>query len=390
MKGVWLLSLRHAQHHKGRTAIVAGALALALWLPAAVASLIARYEADLAARAAATPLLAGARGNRFDLTLAALSFRPSSVDPIPLSERAALSADGSAVAIPVSLRHTTRGLPLAGVGFEYFALRGLTPAAGTLPLRLGDCVLGAEAAHELGMGVGDRLSSDPPEIYDIAKPAALSMRVAGVLAPAGSADDHAVFVDITTVSVLDGLLHGHADAAAGAVDESLVLARDDETVLLSQALIEERTIDAENLASFHGHGDQGSLPLTAFVLLPRDDKAATILASRINAEGRWQVLRPTAVVDDLMAFVFRIKALFDTFAAVLGVSTALLVALILALSMRLRAAEIETLDRIGAGRGTVARLLACEVALVLGLAVLLAGAGLGATLAFGDRLLSVF
>jgi putative ABC transport system permease protein len=389
MRGVWLLSWRHLNHHKGRAAIVSCALALAVWLPAAVGLLIARYEADLSERAASTPLVAGARGNRFDLTLAVLSFRPSAVEPIPLSARATLAGDGLAVAIPVSLRHTARGLPVAGVGFEYFGLRGLAAARGTLPTRLGDCVLGAEVAQKLAMGPGDRLSSDPPEVYDISRPASLSLRVSGVLAASGTSDDRAVFVDVATASVIEGLLHGHGDAAAE-VDPSLVLARDDDTLVLSQALIEERAVDPESLGSFHAHGDPGALPLTAFVLVPRDDKAATILTTRVNAAGDWQVVRPTAVVDDLMEVVFRIKALFDTFALVLGASTALLVALIVALSLRLRAAEMATLDRIGASRGTVARLLAAEVLLMLAGALVLAGGGLAVTVALGDRLLTVF
>jgi len=300
--------------------------------------------------------------------------------------RAQLETDGLALAIPVSLRFTAQGLPLAGVGFEYFALRGLRPAIGDLPLRLGDCVLGADAAATLALGIGDRLTSDPSQAYDISATAALSLRITGVLAPSGTADDRAVFVDVATASALEGRLHGHEPT----VDPGLVLAEDDETLIISQALIEQRAVDADALSDFHAHGDPGAQPLTAFIVVPRDDKAGTILASRINAAGLWQVVSPVAVVEDLMAFVFRIEALFQTFATVLFVATAALVALIMTLSVKLRREELLALDRIGASRGTVRRLLAAEALVVLGLAIGLAAVALAVTMTFGDRLLSVF
>ena len=60
------------------------------------------------------------------------------------------------------------------------------------PLRIGQCTLGANVATELGLGPGESLYSDPTELYDIARPPALKMSVAGVYAPTGSADDDAL------------------------------------------------------------------------------------------------------------------------------------------------------------------------------------------------------
>jgi putative ABC transport system permease protein len=375
MNGSLLLAWRHVTHHRGRTAILSGCLGLALYLPVAAALVTDDYQRELTRRAADTPLVAGAPGNRFDLTLSTLYFQHSDLAGLPLSARDELSGRaGSVLAIPVHQRFSARGRPLVGVGFEYFDFRRLSAASGELPRTLGDVVLGAAVATELGFGPGDTLYSDPTEVYDIARPSALALSVCGVLAPTGGPDDQVAFVDIATSSLLEGLLHGHADAATE-IDESLLLGRSDEVLMVSPALVEHNAVSVENAESFHAHGELDALSVTAFVLVPENDKAATLLTSRINAAGRWQVVAPRAVIDDLLGFVFRIKTLFDALAGLLIGTTSLLVGLVLALSMRMRVDEMTTLQHIGCSRSTVARLhlleLACVVLLGAALAAML-------------------
>jgi len=376
MNGPLLLAWRHMAHHPARTTILSACLGLALFLPVAAALVTDDYRQGLSSRAAHTPLIAGAPGNRFDLTLATLYYRGQDLATLPLSARDTLSgagdsSDALALAIPMHQRFTARGAPLVGVGFEYFAFRDLSPAAGTLPRTLGDVVLGAELASTLAMAPGDTLYSDPREVYDIARPAALALSVCGVLAATGGPDDRVAFVDINTASLLDGLLHGHDDADA--LDDPALLGRSPSLVVVSPALIEHNEVTSVNAADFHSHGDRGELPVTSFVLVPHSAKASTLLSSRINNGGQWQVVSPRAVIDDLMGFVFRIKTLFDAVAGLLIGTTALLVGLVLALSMRLRADEMTTLQRIGCSKSMVARLHALE----LGCVVLL-GAGFAA------------
>ena len=74
MRGLWLLSWRHVTHHRARTIVLVLCIALASFLPVTIQILISGYQADLTRRAAATALIAGAKGNRFDLTLGALYF----------------------------------------------------------------------------------------------------------------------------------------------------------------------------------------------------------------------------------------------------------------------------------------------------------------------------
>ena len=85
MNGLLYLAGRHMAAHRGRTLLVVACIALALWVPWTAARLAARYDVELRARADSTPLVIGAPGNRYDLTLAALYFRPTELDTIPYS-----------------------------------------------------------------------------------------------------------------------------------------------------------------------------------------------------------------------------------------------------------------------------------------------------------------
>src|SRR5690606_26661319 len=94
---------------------------------------------------------------------------------------------------------------------DYFEFRTLRQREGTLPLMLGDCVVGAEVAQALGLHPGDALVSDPENVFNLAGAYPLKMHVAGVLEPRATDDDRAVFVDIKTAWVIAGLGHGHQD-----------------------------------------------------------------------------------------------------------------------------------------------------------------------------------
>jgi len=370
VSGLLLLSWRRLRHDRLRTAVLVLCLAVPIFLPLATARIASGYERELVARAASTPLIAGAKGSRFDLVLGALYFRRQDLPPIPWSELLALSAAGEGTCIPLHARFTAQGFPLVGTSPEYYELRGLRAAAGTAPILLGDAALGAQAARALGLGPGDALFSDPRELYDISRPAALKLRVAGVLAPSGTADDEAVFVDVKTAWILEGLMHGHDPAEE--VDASLVLGRTQGGVALSGALIEYNEVTPENLAGFHMHATPEELPLSAVLVVPRDEKERSLVKARVNASAQWQAASPSAVVDELLGFVFRIRALLDACASVLAASTLAMTALVLLLSARLRAPEMRTLERLGAARGTVLLLYTLEMALISAASVALA------------------
>ncbi|MDG1985759.1 MAG: hypothetical protein P8M11_14470 [Planctomycetota bacterium] len=388
MSGILFLAWRHAAAHRARTSILIACVALALWVPWTAGALAGQYDQTLRARAAETPLILGAPGNRYDLTLAALYFRPSRLETVPYQELERLQEGGKATLVPLHMRFTARGNPIVATSVEYVEFRGLEPAEGRHALRLGEVALGAEVAQTLGLRPGDALLSDPTELYDISRPPALKMRVAGVYRPTGTPDDGAVFCDVRTAWVLEGIAHGHAPAEE--IDESLVLSRAEESVAVSGALMEYAEVTEENEDTFHYHGDTALLPLSAMLAIPGSRKDGTLLKSAVNAAGELQAVTPTKVIDDLLGVVFRIKAFFDLVGGFLLGTTALLVSVVFLLSSRLRTAEMRTLDRIGAPRRVGAGLIGLEAVLVLLVAAALAGGATAATLRWLPDLVSTF
>ena len=85
-------------------------------------------------------------------------------------------------------------------------------------------MVGADAARVLDVGVGDNVISSPENVFDLAGVYPLKMPVVGVLARSHSPDDDAVFVDVKTAWVIEGLGHGHQDLAKTA-DDGVVLRR---------------------------------------------------------------------------------------------------------------------------------------------------------------------
>jgi putative ABC transport system permease protein len=371
--GLWLLSVRHLQHNKLQTGILGLCIALSVFLPVTTHILTSRYDDDLTARARSSPLVLGTPGNETDLTLCALYFRQSKLEPVPFGQVKTLRDTGFGVAVPVNVRHTAQRHPIVGVSAEYYEERGLTPARGTLPLMLGDCLLGAHVAKTLGIDAGGHLFSDPTDVYDIARPPTLKMHVSGVLPQTRTPDDDAVFVDIGTCWILEGAAHGHQDAEK--LTGNKVLGRREGTVALSPAVKEYQEVSEKNLGSFHVHGDEAKLPLSAVLVFPKDDKSATLLKARTNLKSEFRIVVPTQVIEELMAVVFKVKTLLDTFAAFLATSTGAMLLLQVLLSMRLRAREMLTLERIGCSPGTVGQLYACEIVLVVLGGVALAGIG---------------
>ena len=156
-----------------------------------------------------------------------------------------------------------------------------------------------------------------------------------------------------------------------------VLGQRDTTVALSPAVKEFQQVTPDNLASFHVHGDEANLPLSAILIFPSSDKSSTLLKARTNLKTDFRVVTPTQVIDELMAVVFRVKTLLDIFSVFLAASTGALILLQVLLSMRLRAREMLTLERMGCSPGTVWRLYLSEIVIVLAGGALLATAGVG-------------
>ena len=360
--------------HRARTVILALCLAVALGLPMSVHGLVGMLERQMLARAEATPLVIGAPGSRFDLVLHALSFRTQPPASFTQAERFALDEAGHGLVIPLFVRYEARGHPVVGTTLDYLAFRGLHVARGKPMTIPGDAVVGAAVAERLALDPGDHLASDPENVFDLGGSYPLNMRVTGVLAPCRCPDDDAVFVDLKTAWIIEGIGHGHDDLA-GADDDTL-LERDEQAVVASAAIEMHTTITPENLHTFHFHGDPADRPLTALIAVPEDDRArAMLLARYVGDDAAHQALRPTAVVEELLGMIVQLRRFFDVHHALLLGVTGAFMGLVVALSLRLRRDELRTMHWLGAARARIAMIHVAELAMVLALSAGLALAG---------------
>jgi putative ABC transport system permease protein len=367
------IAWRYVAFNKIRTATLIACVTLIAILPLTLELLLTESEQQLLSRAESTPLLLGAKGSALDLVMNGLYFDDEIPELVSMAAVNELEDSGLAMPIPLYVRFNARRFPIVGTTLDYFDFRGLTMAQGRQLALLGEAVIGAEVADRLGIAAGDSLLSSPETVFDLAGVYPLKMPVVGVLKRSYTPDDLAVFVDVKTAWVVQGLVHGHEDLARSE-DASVVIDRTDTNVVASARLVEYTEITDENIDSFHFHGEPEQYPLSAVVVVPDDDKSGTILRGRYQeSEGLHQLVVPGTVVDGLLANIFRIKNVLDAVIFVVAIATVLALTLVFALSIRLRQREIGTVFRIGGSRLTIARLLIAEIAIIVSASALLCG-----------------
>ena len=365
MNDVLFLAWRYLRFNRGKTAVLIGSISLILFLPAALQVVVKETARTLTARADATPLLLGARGSAVDLALGALYFREPTLDPTTFDESERIAGSDLAAAIPLNLRYEVRGHRIVGTTLDYLDFRGLEIMVGRRFAMLGECILGHDAARDLGVGVGDHVLSTPTSAFDVAGSFPLKMPVVGVLAPTGTPDDDAVFADLKTTWVIAGLAHGHQDVTAPEASSG-VLSRTEDNVVANASVLSYTEITADNVDSFHFHGDPGGFPVDAVLAVPGDRKSGVVLRGRYQElDQPVQMVVPRAVVDDLVETMFSVRNAMLAVSLGLGLATIATAALVFALSVRLRRREIETMRKIGAPRRRIRAVLASEVLLVV-------------------------
>jgi putative ABC transport system permease protein len=364
MKGALFLGWRYLFHHRLKSVVLLAAVTLMMFLPSAIRLLVSDSAEALTERAVDTPMLVGARGSQLELVLNALYFHADRPPDIPHRVLNEVGDSGLAKAIPLNTRFMARGAPIVGTNLDYFQFRGLRMAEGRMLGLLGECVLGGRLARELGVTVGDSLVSSPETVFDLAGVYPLKMKIVGVLETMGTADDDAVFVDLRTTWVIQGLGHGHQDLqdsdAGGAI-----LSRRDGTITANAALVQYNEITPENVGAFHFHGDISDFPLTAVIAVPPDAKSGTLLQGRYASEGvTEQLLVPRSVLEDLLNTVFTVQNYVILGLTLLSLATVAVIILVFMLSQQLRNREFYTLRRMGASRPYIALLAASEIGFV--------------------------
>ncbi|WP_415919507.1 ABC transporter permease [Tateyamaria sp. SN6-1] len=364
------LAFSYLRYHWAQSLVLVAVAALIMIVPVATQTLLATSERALVARGEATPLLLGSRGSQLDLTMAALYFSDERPEPVAMRQVEAVWDSGLGVPIPVHTAFSSGGFRIVGTTLDYFDFRQLSPATGRGLSLLGDAVIGADVARTLRKGVGDTLVSAPENLFDLDGVYPLEMPIVGVLAPTNSPDDQAIFVDIKTAWVIQGIGHGHEDVVTAAqVAEGT-------DALANAAVVQYQRITDDNIESFHFHGSQDDFPTSAVIVVPNDTRARTILKGRyLDGALPVQLVEPAQVIQGLVDRIFRIKSLLDVVTAIIAIAAVAAVGLAVFLSYRLRARETATAVKLGAQRGMVLRLLAAETVTLLLIAGGLAAVG---------------
>lgn len=365
MTDILYLSARYVAHHKVKLGVLTLAITLVAWLPIAIQSIVDQTASQLLHRADSTPMVIGAPGSPLELSLGSLYFRTRSPATLPYRETALLETTGLAYAIPLNYQFRVQTYPIVGTSPDYFAYRELALADGRPVALLGEAVIGSKVAQELGIGIGDHVISTPESVFDLAGVYPLKMPVVGVLAPGFSPDDEAIFVDVKTTWVIQGLGHGHDDLnRQGAVGQ--ILKREGSNLVANASVRQFNEITPDNLDSFHFHGSTDGYPLSAIIPVPQDDRSAALLLGRYQEErDDVLIVRSQRVIAELLDTVFTVRDYVVVGIAVVALATALVALLVFYLSLRLRKGERHTLERIGASRAQIQFLMATEITFVL-------------------------
>ncbi|MFC1825200.1 hypothetical protein ACFL9T_21010 [Thermodesulfobacteriota bacterium] len=368
------IAWRYISYNRIKTATLVACITLISFLPMALELLLNESERQLMSRAASTPLIVGAKGSSLDLVMNTLYFGDEVPELITVKASERVDDSDLAMTIPVYIRFRARGYPIVGTSLDYFDFRDLKVVDGRQMVVLGDCVLGAKVAAGLGLKPGDDLVSSPETLFDLAGVYPLKMKVVGILGKSHTSDDLAVFVDLKTAWVIQGLGHGHQDVTK-IKDQTLILKRAETNVAASAKLFHFTEITKKNIGSFHFHGNTSIYPITAVIVVPYDTKSGTILRGRyLSKEENHQIIWPEEVIDGLLQNIFRIKNVLDAVISVVGLATVLAIVLVFALSLRLRQKEIKTIFKLGCSRMTIARLVGAEIFIIVLFSGILCGA----------------
>lgn len=350
--------------YKIRTLILVACIVLIGGLPLALDIILKESEQQLRSRAFSTPLVLGAKGSALDLVMNSLYYTDAAPEFINISVAREVADTQMAQPIPIYVGFKARGYPIVGTTLDYFDFRGLELVEGRPFARLGEVVVGQELATKLRTGVGDSIVSSPETVFDLAGVYPLKMKIVGILKETWSPDDRAIFVDIKTAWVIQGLGHGHEDLAK-IKDQSVIISRDDKFVTANTKLFQYTEITEDNVNSFHFHGDQSEYPVTAIIAVPNDTKSGTVLRGRYIDNKSYQVFPPKDIVDDLLESIFRVKAIIDTVIVIVGFATLLAIVFIFVLTLRVRRREMQTIFKLGCQRSTMVNLVGAEVVIII-------------------------
>ena len=281
-----------------------------------------------------------------------------------------LRHENRGLAIPLNLGFSAKDYPIVGTIPEYFKSRNLKLESGTLPLRNGEVTIGNSCAQKLGLNQGDFILTDQVNLYDLSASYPIKLKISGVLENSKTADDEALFVNLQSSWIIEGIGHGHIKLDKKTSKEN-VLSSTDSSITANASLENYIEINNLNIDQFHFHEEKQNLPISSVLLFPNNFKDKTILKGNYNNHLTLQSLIPTEIADEIINVIFKMKKLLNASFILSGIAAALFLISLLLISIQLRKKEFKTLHLIGCDRLTVIFLYFGELMTLIVISLLL-------------------
>lgn len=387
------MTFYHLMRNKRTTILMILALSITFYFPLLSNALSRILYTQMMRRAEETPLIVVAKGSRFVAVLNTIYFQSETPDPLPMRVYNELRRRDNLQAIPiynmfrarVPMHNAFESIPIVATTHDYLRFRGLQPKEGSLFFYPGDIVIGYELARQSGLQVGDTILSEISSLINLNAIYPLVLKITGILEKTGTEDDGMIFSDLRSGWIMSGHFHGHGTPLE--LGDNYILRAEENVATMRQNVITYTEVTEENIRSFHFHGDQEELPLTAVIVIPRDERSLVITAGRINAQGRYSAYRPSIVMEEFFGIVFAVNRIFNSYFVLVMSAVVCFISIIILLSSRLRKDEFNTIKTLGGSRFVVWKLYGCEYSMLLVSALLLAALLTWQTLAIVKNML---
>jgi putative ABC transport system permease protein len=134
--------------------------------------------------------------------------------------------------------------------------------------------------------------------------------------------------------------------------------------------------DAKTRASFHQHGEEGDLPVSAVLVFPNSRRSFDQILGDFAVDDTLQAVEAEQVIRTVFSIVMQAEKLLNSYFVLVAASTVAFMLLVLNLSLRLRRRELDLFRRMGCSRGTVMTLAGVDLVLIVAGSLVLS---LGAT-----------
>ncbi len=379
------LAYKYVRFHSVRNVLIMLALSVVFYLPVGLDLLINNTEKELMSRAEQTDLVIGMESNPTDLTLSTLYFTgQEGIQTFGIGEKKTIDSLGFGISIPVLTNLLASGIPLVGTDLDYFKYRSLKVVEGRFFQKIGQCVIGYEAAELLYKKVGSSVITSSDNFLNLSGVYPLELQIVGILEECNCPDDDVIFTDLKSNWIAMGIGHGHEEDAK---DESgLTFSKTDSMVRYTEKVKMYQEINEKNIETFHFHGDQSHNPISAIIFWPDDEKSLAIFRGKIESgEVALKGFVPKEVISQVMNGIFRFESIFNSISLVSLISTLVIFAMIVFLSIRIRKEQIETMLIMGSSSAKVRLILCYEIALIFVGSILFASIYYIVTYSFTDE-----